>query len=827
MIRFRDISLRLLPAVAALSLFFLVSAFCFAPQFRGEVLPRHDVEQYESMVQEIRDNRVRQGEDPQWAGRVFGGMPAYLISVAYPAQAVKNTVGRITELIDTPVAFVFFAMTALWVMLLLMGVNPWVGIVPALMYGLSTYFFLIIGAGHVTKMWAAVYAPLMMGGAWLALRGNLWIGGALTALFASLEIGANHPQITYYFLLAMAALWVSEGVLALRGRRMADFARRTAVLLAAGVLAVGSNFSPLWYTMRHSPQTIRGGSELARDDAAPADGLDLRYATAWSYGRAESWNLLIPDFMGGDSGRPLPADGKTAEALRPYGLEGIAPQLPAYWGDQPYTAGPTYLGAVTLFLALLGLLLADGRNRWWIVAVSVLALLLAWGRHFMGFTELAFRLLPGYNKFRTVSMALVALQWSAPLLAALALQPLWSGLVERRRLLRSLAWAGGLTGGVCLLFFVAGGSLFDFGRTEGARFMGEQYYRMFLEAGMNDAIAQGMPEELGRVTADAMAADRAAMMQADAGRSLLLIALAAGAVALFAFGKIRRGGVVALLGALVLLDLLPVDLRFLPHDRFVAARRTEVRPSEADRMILRDPEPGFRVLDLTTDPFNDAGACRFHRSVGGYHGAKLARYQDLIDRYLSSFDEGVLDMLNTRYAIHADREGNPVARIRTSAYGPAWLVERVVPAASPEEEIGALGANDLRRAAVVNLEEFGLEDPAVGGAGEIRLAEYRPNYLRYEYRADAPALAVFSEIYCKEGWTARIDGREAPYFRADYLLRAMELPAGEHTVEWSFRAPAWRAAEAVTLVCSLLVLLGAALAAIYVLRHERRQKTQA
>ncbi len=827
MIRFRDSFFRLLPAAAALSLFFLVSAVCFAPQFRGEVLPRHDVQQYESMVQEIRNNRAREGEDPQWAGRIFGGMPAYLISVAYPAQAVKNTVGRVTELIDTPAGFLFFAMTAMWAMLLMMGVNPWVGIVPALMYGLSTYFFLIIGAGHVTKMWAAVYAPPMVGGVWLALRGNLWLGAALAALFASLEIGANHPQITYYFLLAMAALWISEGIAALRGRRMADFARRTAVLLAAGVLAVGSNFSPLWYTMRHSGQTIRGGSELACDDAAPAGGLDLRYATAWSYGRAESWNMLIPDFMGGDSGRSLPADGKTAEALRPYGLEGIAPQLPAYWGDQPYTAGPTYLGAATLFLALLGLLLADGRSRWWIAAVSLLALLLAWGHHFMAFTELAFRLLPGYNKFRTVSMALVAVQWTAPLLAALALQPLWNGCVERRRLLRALAWAGGLTGGVCLLFFVAGGALFDFGRTEAAGFMGEQYYRMFREAGMTDAIAQGMPEELGLITADAMAADRAAMMRADAARSLLMVALAAGAVALLAFGKIRRGAAVALLGAVVLFDLLPVGLRFLPYDRFVAARRTEVRPSEADRMILRDTEPGFRVLDLTTDPFNDARACRFHRSVGGYHGAKLARYQDLIDRYLSSLDEGVLDMLNTRYVIHTDRGGEPVARIRTSAFGPAWLVGRIVPAASPEEEIAALGGSDLRHAAVVNLGEFGLENPSVGGAGEIRLAEYRPNYLRYEYEADAPALAVFSEIYCKEGWTARIDGEEAPYFRADYLLRAMELPAGAHTVEWSFRAPGWRTAEAVTLVCSLLVLLGTALAVIYVLRHERRQKTQA
>ena len=507
MTRFKEILPKVLPTGAALLLFFIVSALYFAPQFRGEVLPQHDVQQYEGMAKEIWDNRAQTGEDPQWAGRMFGGMPAYLINVAYPAQLVKNTAGQIVKIINTPAAFVFFAMVSMWLMLPIVGVNPWVGIIPSLMYGLSTYFFLIIGAGHVTKMWALVYAPLMMGGAWLTLRGNMWLGGALTALFASLEIGANHPQITYYFLLAMAALWISEGIVAFRKKHLPSFVRRTAVLLAAGILAVGSNFAPLWYTMHHSKQTIRGGSELAAGEETSQEGLALDYATAWSYGRAESWNLLIPDFMGGDSGRAFTRDGKVAEALNPYGLECIAEQLPAYWGQQPYTAGPTYLGAAALFLALLGLLLASGRNKWWIAAVSLLTLLLAWGQNILGFTEFAFKYLPGYNKFRTVSMALVVVEWTVPLLAALALMPLWRGEVPRRKLLRALAWAGGITGGFCLLFAVAGSAIFDFGRTEAADFMSRQYYQMFQAAGMQEAIAQGAPEELGEVTADAMAAE--------------------------------------------------------------------------------------------------------------------------------------------------------------------------------------------------------------------------------------------------------------------------------------------------------------------------------
>ena len=274
MTRFKEILPKVLPTGAALLLFFIGSALYFAPQFRGEVLPQHDVQQYEGMAKEIWDNRAQTGEDPQWAGRMFGGMPAYLINVAYPAQLVKNTAGQIVKIINTPAAFVFFAMVSMWLMLPIVGVNPWVGIIPSLMYGLSTYFFLIIGAGHVTKMWALVYAPLMMGGAWLTLRGNMWLGGALTALFASLEIGANHPQITYYFLLAMAALWISEGIVAFRKKHLPSFVRRTAVLLAAGILAVGSNFAPLWYTRHHSKQTIRGGSDpelRTRRKREPAD----------------------------------------------------------------------------------------------------------------------------------------------------------------------------------------------------------------------------------------------------------------------------------------------------------------------------------------------------------------------------------------------------------------------------------------------------------------------------------------------------------------------------------------------------------------------------
>ena len=829
----KDTKKRWVAAAAALAVFLLVSVLYFAPQFRGEVLPQHDVLQYEGMSRDIYQTREATGEDPQWTGGMFSGMPAYLINVAYPAQLVKNTVGRITRLIDTPAGFLFFAMVSMWLMLLVCGVDPWVGIVPALAYGLSTYFLLIIGAGHVTKMWALVYAPLMMGGAWMTLRGNLWAGAAVTALAASLEIGANHPQITYYFLLAMAAFWISEGIVALRERHLKEFLRRTAVLAAAGLLAVGSNFAPLWYTARHAKETIRGGSELAaaaetQNPESSDRGLDLDYATAWSYGRAETLNLLVPDFMGRDSGRTFPSDGQVAATANEYGLRGIERQLPAYWGTQPYTAGPTYLGAAALFLAVLGALLVRGRNRWWIVAVCAVMLLLAWGRNFMAFTELAFKLLPGYDKFRTVSMTLVVVQWAVPLLGAMALMRLWRGDVPRKRLLRALAWAGGVTGGLCLLLAVAGGSLFDFGRGESTVLMTDQFHQLFQSNGMQEYIDRGMDVEMGEAIGAAMAADRAAMMQADAWRSLLMIALAAGGVALFAFGRIRRGGLVALLGGVVLLDLVPVDLRFLSSEDFVSPRRRQITATAADKAILADRTPGFRVLNLTVSPFNDATTSYFHRSVGGYHGAKLARYQDLIDRYLSQLDEGVLDMLNTRYLILPGEDGQPVAQLRTTANGAAWFVDRLVTAEDARQEIDLLGKTDLKTTAVIAARDLPLAQlPAAAAADtlpgrSIALVEYHANRLRYEYSTPAEAVAVFSEIYYDKGWTATIDGEEAPAFRADYVLRAMRLPAGTHVVEWRFRAPGWRAAETVTGICSVVILVSAAAAVVLAVRRKRR-----
>lgn len=813
---------------AAIVLFFLIAALYFAPQFSGQTLMQHDVQQYEGMSKDILDNRAATGEDAQWTGRMFGGMPAFLINVKYPAQAVKGTIGKIVKVVDTPASFLFFSMTAMWIAMLLFGLSPWVGLVAALAYGFSTYFMLIIGAGHITKMWALVYAPLMMAGVYCTLRRNAWAGAALTALFTSLEIGANHPQITYYFVIAMAALWISEGIIALRSKRGRDFARRTALLVAAGVAAVGSNFAPLWYTWQHTKETTRGGSELVAEGAHGDEGLDLQYATAWSYGKTETLNTLVPDFMGGASSDTFAPDGPVAEALRPYGMEQAAQYMPRYWGDQPYTAGPTYLGAAVIFLALTALFLLPARQRWWIVAATLLTLFMAWGSNMMWLTELLMRYLPGYNKFRTVSMALVVAQWTLPLLAALG-----TGIaIERseqtdlKRLTRAVIRSAAICAALLLILIAGGRSLFDFGMQHDGASLSEQFRQMLLEQGGDEYVKQGVHESMGWSVASAMADERAAVMRADAWRSLAFIILAAGAMLLYARRKVIRSGTALciVLTLIVAADLVTVDTRYLSWKSFVPARTARILPTEADKLIMQDKDPAYRVLNTSVSTFNDATTSYFHRSVGGYHGAKLSRYQDIIDRYLSKGDEGVLDMLNVRYVIGPSATADDVAT-RPTANGAAWTVRSVVRAASPEEEITLTGQVDTKHEAVMS-DEF-LPENYNFSDGTVTLEEYRPNYLRYTTRSEGNALAVFSEIYTREGWRAYIDGEEVRPLRADYILRALELPAGSHTVEWRYRAPHWNAIEAVTLIFSIAVLAAFIITVIIVIRNERRQTTEA
>ncbi|MFR9650860.1 MAG: YfhO family protein [Rikenellaceae bacterium] len=786
------------PIVVALVTYTLFSLIYFAPQLSGDRLVQGDTMQYRGMTQDIIETRKATGEDPQWNGSMFGGMPAYLINVEYPSLLIKNWVGSVTKIVSEPASFMIFAMVAMWLMLIMMGMNSYVAIVGGAMYGLSTYFLLIIGAGHLTKMWALVYAPLMMGSIFVTFRGSIVWGGVLTALFTSLEIGANHPQITYYFLMAAALFWLSEFHYAWwsndRKRRVKSFAKRTAVVALAGGVALLSNLSPLYYTALHSPETIRGGSALV-ESSDGSKGLDLEYATAWSYGRSESINLLIPSFMGSDSASSFSNNGEVAKVLKPYNATHLATQLPTYWGDQPYTAGPTYLGAVVIMLAIIGFALARGGDRWWVVAISLIMLVLAWGKNSIWLTELLFNYLPGYDKFRTVSTALVVVEWTMPLMAALGLSKLFEmgnfdaddneAFDDRKAGVKSTAWAVGIVGGLSLLIATIGSSLFDFGQQES--------FAQLLD--------WGFPEQLSGELSQAMAAERFTIAATDALRSVIYIVLAAAAIFSFLYGRISRVMMVIIVGILAVADLTGVATRYLNYDDFHAPSQSRIAMSNADRQILTDSdEAGYRVLNLSVSPFNDSSTSYWHRSIGGYHGAKLSRYQDLIDNYLIHQDSAVLDMLNTRYIISREQE---VIK-RPSALGAAWFVTDIVKSSSPHEEIAMLELINLSRTAVVDRAE---EVGKVGTGGEIELMDYKPHHLTYNYSSRDGGVAIFSEIYYPKGWRLYVDGEEIPYFRANYLLRGANLPAGEHTIEWRFHSPNWGFIEALTLIGSLIIVL--------------------
>ncbi len=840
----------MLPWGVGIALFVAVGLLFFAPQFDGKSLGQGDIAQYAGMSHDIKQHREATGEDPQWTGNMFSGMPAYLIDVEYPTQDVKQSVGSIVKVVDGPMNMTLFAMVLMMVAAVLMGINPWIGIIAGLAYGLSTYFFLIIDAGHITKMWALVYAPPLVASVWYALRKNMWLGAALAALFGSLELGANHPQITYYFLIVCLFMWISELWYSYRDKALRQFGRTTALLAVAALLAVGSNFAPLWYTLKHQKYTTRGVSEAVLVEDARQKKID--YNTAWSYGKLESFNMLVPNYMGAWSGdysneaiavlqsrgaQEAMLDTAVAEAAAMYSEQfpGIttrdieealragdeellsliytladeqtsraAKYASNYWGDQPFTAGPTYLGAAAIFLAIMGLMLMARRDRWWIVASMLFMLVLAWGRNSMAFYELMYDILPGYKNFRTVSMALVVVEWAVPLLAAVALWKIWTTKLS----FKQVATYAGIALGVVVVAMASMALLADYGLATINAELGNDWW----------------VEQLKEAAYEA----RRGAMYGDMWRSLAYVLLAAVAIVAFAWLRDRETiksrniamyGAMAFVGMVVTLDLVGVGERYLSEDKWHRTNPTEMKPTAANIEIAKDKDLGYRVFDI--DHYGSATAAYFHRSVDGYHGAKLGRYQDVMDQYVANQNGAVLAMLNTRYVI----DGGEVLTLG-DAYGyeplgAAWFVEGVYTQPTPIKEFEALAYVDLGTKAVVSegTEDF---EQMYDASGDIELKEYAPNYLKYEYEAPAEALAVFSEIYFPDGWRAYIDGVEASYFAADYILRGMELPAGKHVVEWKFRAPKWGVATTITGICSWLILI--CIVAIVLLRLRKKSK---
>lgn len=789
-----------LPHVVALLLFAAISALFFAPQYDGEALRQYDMIQASGMDNDIQQHKATYGEHPQWAGNAFSGMPAYLVNMNYDGRWVK-TLADHSYILGQPASWIFIAMAGFYLMLLMFGVNPWLGIIGGVAYGLSSYFVIIIGAGHITKMMALAWIAPLVGSIWYAYHNHRWLGASLAGIFAAIEISTSHPQITYYFLFVIIALVINELISAYKDKTLGRFGKTTATLALAAALAIGANIVQLYYVADHSSETIRGRSELTSqsvDTDGHTSGLDKEYATAWSYGKMETFNLLIPNLQGG--GHDFASDGPVAESLRQYQApRDYSTMLPSYWGSQPSTEGPVYIGAAIIFLAFLGFFLLGGRQKWWIVVVSALAIALAWGSNMMWLSDIFLDYVPLYNKFRTVSMILVIVEWSLPLVAILALQKLWSDTVSAAQFKKAMLWSLGLVGGFCMAVLLFGSAFADF-------------------SGASDSM-MGLPEDV----INAMQHERAALLRSDSMRSLgFVLVMAAMVWALYA-GKIKRWLFVTAAVAVVAADLATVDLRYVNHDDFRPKREaTAITMTAADKAILEDTT-NYRVANLTVNPWSDATTSYYHRSVGGYHAAKLRRYQDIIDRHLARNNTAVFNMLNTKYFIIPSKDGEPTVQVNPQAAGNAWFVHNIEWVDSPDQEIAALDATsdttgfDPRRTAVIDrrfmpmLENMAMpvgDDPVADSAMSIRLVSYRVNRLTYKSTSPYPGVAVFSEIYFPKGWTAYIDGVEAPYFRADYILRAMLIPAGEHTIEFRFAAPHHAMLVAVTRTSSLILILG-------------------
>lgn len=785
---------KLIPHLVAIITFIIATNIYFLPLLQGKGISQHDITQFKGSAKEIIEHREQYGEEPLWTNSMFGGMPAYLISTSYSGNLL-SAVDSMLKIVKRPAGYIFITLVGFYILLLVLGVNPWLSIVGAFAYAFSSYFFIIIEAGHNAKIHAIAYVAPMLAGVFLSFKGKHLGAFALFALFLGLNLRAGHVQITYYAAFIGAAIAIAYLIDSIKKKEYIKYTKAVGILLLAAVLAVGANFSRLYFTYESGKYSIRGATELSTRGDDRTSGLDKEYATAWSYGIAETLNLLIPNFMGGASSSDFGTSSHTykflSESRIPAGqARAIVKQLPGYWGPQPVTSGPVYIGAIVVFLFALGLFFMRGNLKWALLGVTILGVALAWGRNFMPLTDLFLHYFPGYNKFRTVSMILYIAEFTIPLIAFLGLKELFNGSVSKEKFVKGLKWAAGITGGICLLFILFGGAFFSFEADA------DQHY-----------IAAGYPAEMF----DAIRLDRKVMMRSDAIRSLVFILLSAGALFAFHIKKVKAQHLIAILGVLIIADMWTVNRRYLNNDNFVPQAKAEMpfTPSNADRQILSDPTPYFRVYNRAVSTFNDATTSFYHKSIGGYHGAKLRRYQELIDYHISRGNMNVINMLNTRYIIEVGEQG-PVAMLNPGALGNAWFVENIQVVENADEEIAALTDFTPATTAVVDkrfVSSVQGYSPRPSEEDNIELTDYRANRLTYRYNLANPRVAVFSEIYYPIGWQARVDGEELDHIRVDYLLRGALLPAGQHEVVFEFKPKMYTAGYTVDLISSILILI--------------------
>ncbi|MCF8302379.1 MAG: YfhO family protein [Bacteroidales bacterium] len=784
------------PYIIGIVLFLLITIIYFNPLLQGKALQQSDITHFRGMSEEIKDYRERTGEEPLWTNSMFGGMPAFQISVKYKAN-LADDIDKILRLgLPRPADYVFLYFLGFFILLLALRVNPWLSVAGAIAFAFSSYFFIILDAGHNSKAHAIAYMAPVIAGFILTMRKKYLLGGVITALFLALELEANHFQITYYLLLIIVILGISELVRKIRQKELHSFFKGAGVLIIALLIAGGTSFSNLWSTWQYGKYTIRGETELTSNKENRTSGLDKDYATAWSYGKAETLTLLIPNFRGGASVGELGENSETYQTLEERNvprqqIRELTQQVPLYWGKQPSTSGPVYVGAIVVFLFVLGLFIVERKHRWWLLIATILSFALAWGKNFMPLTDFFLEYVPFYNKFRAVSMTLVIAELTMPLMAFLALREIFQKEYDKQKMLNYLKYTFIITGGITLLFALFSGSLFTFVGPQDARLQQGGYPEWFL---------------------DAIREDRARLLRIDAWRSFVFITLTAAMLWAYVAGKLKKQYAFVALIALLLIDMWPVNRRYLNNNDFDRERKVEnpFQKTQADQQILQDDDPNFRVFNVAGNTFNDARTSYFHKSIGGYHGAKLRRYQELIDHHISKYNRDVLNMLNAKYFLVQDNNNRMAAQPNPNALGHAWFVENYRMVENADQEINALNNFSPDSTAIID-DRFSehLQGYKRGSDpdGHIKLTHYEPNHLKYNFQAGRDQLVVFSEIYYPAGWQAYVDGEEMPHFRVNYVLRAMVVPEGQHTIEFKFRPKSYYVGEKVSLASSIILIV--------------------
>ena len=802
--QFKNILKQALPHLVAVIVFLTLTTVYFYPVLEGKVLHTNDGTVSKNSSKEINDFRDKYGKEPLWTNSMFSGMPAYLISIKYPGNLMKYA-DNILRIIKMPISSIFLTMLGFYFMLLLFRVKPWLAIAGAIAYGFSTYFFFILAAGHNTKAIAIAYMAPVIGGIYYTYRYDVLKGALITTFFLTLEITANHPQITYYAFLCILVLIITEFIFAIRNKEFAKFIKRSLVLVIPLILSVGMNYARLSSTIEYGKYSTRGKSDLVTADSKASSGLDKDYITQWSYGIDETLTILIPNFRGGAC-LPFSRNSETVSELRKNNYSQYINSTVSYWGPQAWVDGPVYLGALTVFLFILGLVIVKGQEKWWLLVATLLSIMLAWGKYFMPLTNLFLDYLPGYNKFRAVSMTLVIAEFCVPLLGLLAVRDILYGKTSSREFMRGLKIAFIVTGGISLLFALAPGLAGSF---------------------LSPAEKGG---QLPAWLSSALRSDRQSMLRGDAFRSFIFIALGAATLLGYYYKKIEKEWVIAVLALLFMIDMFSVDKRYLNSGNFSrpAAIEKESAPSVADNEILKD-KSDYRVLNLSVYPFSDASTSRYHKSIGGYHGAKIERYNELIDSVLlpeienfytavegaksiNEYEEGMkgldaLNMLNTKYLI-VNPEVPPLQN--RYAFGNAWFADTVRFVENANQELSAIKEADPGHIAIIDRT---FSDQIKGTSytptpgDTIGLVSYQPNELIYKYSAQGDRLAVFSEIYYPAGWDAFIDGEKKDYFRTDYVLRGMILPAGSHEVKFTFRPSSYYIGNKISMASSLIFFL--------------------